>query len=445
MLGQNLATPSSRPAAPRREEYASRRGACPGLSAPMPTGDGLLVRLLPSDTIALEAFVALGVAAQTHGNGVIEITSRGSIQVRGLTPESAQRFAAAVTALGIAAPDGIPVLSDVLAGLDPADILDAEALARDLRHALTPGSLSASVSPKVSVAIDGGGSLRLDEVAADVRLCAEIAHGSVVLRTSVGGDSTNAAQLGLVPPTRGVDAAVRLLEVIAQRGAHARARDVLAAEGLAPFRAALAIAGGSSELPLPNGQRKRNDAIGMHPLRDQSLASGIGLAFGHAGAASLQQLIEAAQTAGARGVRAAPGRVLMFIGLAREAASAFAAGAELLGFITRADDPRRYVFACAGSPVCAAAHIAARAMAPAIAATAAPFLDRSFTIHISGCAKGCAHPAAAALTVVGTSAGCALVANGSTRDLPHAVVSADKLPAAIANYARRRTGESNHV
>ena len=31
------------------------RGACPGLSAPMPTGDGLLVRLLPIGTIPLAA------------------------------------------------------------------------------------------------------------------------------------------------------------------------------------------------------------------------------------------------------------------------------------------------------------------------------------------------------------------------------------------------------
>jgi len=35
-----------------------RRGACPGLSAPMPTGDGLLVRLLPTGTIPLAAFTA---------------------------------------------------------------------------------------------------------------------------------------------------------------------------------------------------------------------------------------------------------------------------------------------------------------------------------------------------------------------------------------------------
>ena len=144
-------------------------------------------------------------------------------------------------------------------------------------------------------------------------------------------------------------------------------------------------------------------------------------------------------------MRAVPSRALMIIGLTPASAPTFATSAEQLGFITRAGDPRRHVIACAGAPVCTAAHIAARAMAPAIAATAAPFLDGSFTIHVSGCAKGCAHPRAAALTVVGTPEGCALIADGSARDIPHAVVSAEELPAAIARSARARTGDSGHV
>jgi precorrin-3B synthase len=80
-----------------------RRGACPGLSTPMQTGDGLLVRLLPTGTIPLAAFAALCGEARMHGNGVIEITSRGSIQVRGLSGASAPQFADTIAALDIAA------------------------------------------------------------------------------------------------------------------------------------------------------------------------------------------------------------------------------------------------------------------------------------------------------------------------------------------------------
>jgi precorrin-3B synthase len=400
----------------------------------MATGDGLLVRLLPIGTIALDAFAALCTAARQHGNGIIEVTSRGSIQIRGLSAVSAPRFAAAVAALGIAAEDGIPVLIDALAGLDAKDIIDAAALAADLRLALARRSLAARLSAKVSVAIDGGNQLSLDGITADVRLRAEAIDGVVALCASVGGDGRNAAHLGCVAGRDGVEVATRLLEVLAQRGRVARARDVVTAEGIAKFRSAVA------DLIIHDGSarslRRSSDAIGIYPLRNGTFAYGIGLAFGHADATSLQHLTEAAEAAGAREMRAAPGRVLMVVGLTQQTASSFAAAAEALGFIVRAGDPRRHVIACAGAPICASADIAARALAPHVAAAAAPHLDGLFKIHISGCAKGCAHPAPTALTVVGTTAGCLLISNGSTRDVPFATVATSELPAAIAEIAR---------
>ena len=179
--------------------------------------------------------------------------------------------------------------------------------------------------------------------------------------------------------------------------------------------------------------------IGTYLLRYGSLACGIGLAFGHADATTLEQLTDAANDGGASGFRAAPGRALIAVGLPPHTASAFAAAAENLGFIMRAGDPRRHVIACAGAPVCASAHIASRALAPLIAAQA------ECAVHISGCAKGCAHAAPAALTIVGTPDGCALVANGSARDAPFAIVPASELPAAIVAFARAKTREAGHV
>ena len=216
-----------------------RRGACPGLSAPMPTGDGLLVRLRPIGTVALAAFEKLCAAAQEHGNGVIEVTTRGSIQVRGLSEQSAPLFAEAVARLGIATEDGPPVLSNPLAGLDSAEILDAAALAADLRNALAETSLAERLAPKVSVVIDGGG-LRLDGIAADIRLGAEATPEGPVLRVGIGGDSVSATELGAVAADDGVEAALRLLDVIARSGNDARARDVLAARGSMMFQAAIA-------------------------------------------------------------------------------------------------------------------------------------------------------------------------------------------------------------
>ena len=410
-----------------------RRGACPGLSAPMPTGDGLLVRLLPVGTIGLDAFRELCTAAQHYGNGIVEITSRGSIQIRGLSAVSAPRFASAVAGLGIAAEDSIPVLSNPLAGLDRDELIDAGALAADMRHALAHGGLARRLSAKVSVAIDGGGTLNLDRLAADVRLRAEASDHGAILAVSIGGDGESASELGFIAPHDRGAAVMRLLATLAEHGPNARARDVVAKHGTAAFRAAIAdlVVNRSAEHP----PRLSRDPIGVHRLQGGMLACGIGLAFGHADASSLQRLAEAAAAAGSNGLRAAPGRTLLIVGLAPQSVPSLLATAEALGFMTRSDDPRRQVIACAGAPICAAANIAARALAPQIAAAIAPHCERAFKIHVSGCAKGCAHPAPAALTVVGTPQGCALVAGGGTSGTPFKIVAADELPAAIAEFA----------
>jgi precorrin-3B synthase len=426
-----------------------RRGACPGLSAPMQTGDGLLARFTAIGIIPLDAFVGLCAAARQCGNGVIEITARGSIQVRGLSSASAPRFAGAIATLGITR-DGPPILTNPLAGLVGQETLDAATLAADLRRTLAGTSLAARLAPKVCIAIDGGGALNLDELAADLRLRAAARNGERVLDVSIGGDGASAVMLGTITPDHVVAVTTRLLEVIARRGHGTRARDIVAAEGMAPFREALAdlLAAtanpGASEDPALNSRRTGNARagalIGRRWLRDGSLACGVGLAFGHADALLLEQLIEAAATSGASGICAAPGRVLIAIGLTGDAASTFSNAAERLGFIVRADDARRYVTACAGAPVCASAHIEARAMAPGIAAQAGSLLGEAFTVHVSGCAKGCAHPSPAALTIVGMSEGCGLIAGGSARDAPHAVVPTNELPAAIAELMHQRQG-----
>jgi precorrin-3B synthase len=428
-----------------------RRGVCPGLSAPMQTGDGLLVRLRPIATIPLDSFKQLCAAARTFGNGIIEITARGSIQIRGLDAASAPRFAAAVGALGIAAEDGVPVHTNPLAGLDRDELLDAGAVAADLRRVLADKELATRLSPKVSVAVDGGGAPNLDQLAADVRLCAEQINDAALLRISVGGDAASASDLGFVEAAHGMMAATRLLEVIASRGRDARAKDIIADEGIGPFALAvgdlLAISARPGA-PFRDSRLRGNDrqtAIGAHSPRDGSFVCGLGLPFGHADATPLEHLAEAAALSGATGMRAVPGRSLIVIGLPQKELTVFAAAAERLGFMTRSDDARRHVFACAGAPLCASAHIAARAMAPAVAKAAAQFLGDAFSIHLSGCAKGCAHPAAAALAIVGRPDGCGLIANGVARDAPFATVPNDEVNAAVAKYARALADEGLHV
>jgi precorrin-3B synthase len=412
-----------------------RRGACPGLTAPMQTGDGLLVRLTPSgDSMALDTLMALCAAARRHGNGIIEVTARGNIQVRGLTPDSAPAFADEIAALRIAAPDGVPILADPLAGLDPDQIIDANALVAALRRRLAAAPFAHKLGPKVAVLIDGGAALHLDAVAADVRLRALPASGGARIHVALGGDAAGATPIGAVAAADAVETVVRLLATIAQDGPMARAHGMVRAGRLEAFR--MAVAELLIDAPAPPA-RPRSEPIGSHRLRDGQVGLGIGLAFGHSDAATLEHLIDAAKHVGAVGLRTAPGRALIAIGMTPRAARSVAANAERLGFIVQADDPRRHVVACAGAPICASAKIPARTLAPAISKTAAYLLDGSITIHISGCPKGCAHATAAALTIVGGERGCDLVADGRARDRPLGAIPKPELPAAIAQESAR--------
>ena len=91
-------------------------------------------------------------------------------------------------------------------------------------------------------------------------------------------------------------------------------------------------------------------------------------------------------------VRPAPGRALLLVGISRADALALARDAERLGFIMRANDSRRRIVACPGEPACGSGLIP-RASSLAISRRVAELPDSGVAIHVSGCRKGCAHPA----------------------------------------------------
>ena len=77
-----------------------RRGACPSLDAPMRTGDGLLARLrVVGGRLTPVQLTKVAAIAGQFGNGQIEITARGNLQVRGLSDATAVDFARAIEAI----------------------------------------------------------------------------------------------------------------------------------------------------------------------------------------------------------------------------------------------------------------------------------------------------------------------------------------------------------
>ena len=233
---------------------------------------------------------------------------------------------------------------------------------------------------------------------ADIRLRAIATPHGPRLHLSVGGDAATAAPLGTIARVDAIDTVMGLLRDISTHGPDARARDVIRAATM--------------EATPP--AREPADPIGPHHLRRNKVAVGIGFPFGHTETGLLNSLLRAAREMGATGIRTAPGRALLVVGLTRPDAESFTAAARRLGFIVERGDPRRRLYACAGAPICASGEIEARALAPRVAREAGMLLmQRNETIHISGCAKGCAYQGVATLTAIGRDGACDLFVEGT--------------------------------
>lgn len=378
----------------------SRRGACPSLDMPMQTGDGLLARIRLAggriDPVRLEQ---LAVLCATYGNGIIEITARGNLQVRGLTAAGASEFAKGVRDV-VTVETGPVVETPPLAGDDPLEFVDPRALAASIKALAAP--VAHRLGPKVTVIVDGNGQIGLGALKADLRLVAVAAD---VWLVSVGTRLMGTTR-------RPLDCARIVLTALAALGPLGRATD-LAPDGLEL---------GDLISPSAPVQQPNSSPIGRFPLH-HGTAMGLGLPFGAMGWESIGALADGARRFGISAFRPGPHHSLLAIG----ADVSLVAEAAEIGFITHPHDPRTRISACIGSDGCASGHIAARAVASRLAASLAP----GSSLHVSGCQKGCAHPGRADVTLIGRANGYGLVIDGRAGDTPRAVLRADQLETAL--------------
>ncbi|MDR7126095.1 precorrin-3B synthase [Pseudotabrizicola sp. 4114] len=353
------------------------QGWCPGALRPMMSGDGLVVRVRP-DAGRLSKMQAAGIAAaaQAHGNGVIDLSGRGNVQLRGVTEASHPALIADLRALGLIDADAAQEAQRNLLVTPFADAA-TEALAQTLAAALGDMPI---LPGKFGFAIDTGPAPVLHSVSADIRLerdsagglilrCDGLPMGAPVSRANVGQHAVALAQWFIA--SGGVtDGRGRMAGLIA-RGV--RPKGPLAGT-VAPAPAASPPAPGLS----PQGAM-------------------VGFEFGQMQAGTLAALAQLGD------LRVTPWRMLLIRGLTRLPG--------LPGLVLSADDPLRRVAACTGAPGCLQAHAPVRPLARRLA----PLIPDGKVLHVSGCAKGCAHPAVADVTLVATPRGFDRILHGTAQ------------------------------
>lgn len=347
------------------------KGWCPGALRPMASGDGLVVRVRPP-LGSLNAVQAPGLAevAMTYGSGILELTSRANLQIRGVRETDLPALHAALRKLDLL--DATPAQEarrNII--LNPFhDAPDAQAA---IATALTEGLWAPDMPTlpgKFGFMIDTApGQRHLSQVSADIRI--ESASDALIVRAD-GADHGIA-----VTPQDAAATALRMARWFVASGG-------IGADGRGRMRRHMAH---GAQLPDGlAGDTAPNPAAATAAPGPTPHGFCVGAAFGILPAKRLGWLADHAPG----GLALTPFRMLLLRG-----AQSLPDAPELL---TDPRDALMRVYACTGAPGCPQGLSGTRDLARGLAAD----LPIGTTLHVSGCAKGCAHPGAADLTLTAT-------------------------------------------
>ncbi|HMO07788.1 MAG TPA: precorrin-3B synthase [Paracoccaceae bacterium] len=356
------------------------QGWCPGALRPMMSGDGLVVRVRPqAGRLTQTQAAGVAAAARTHGNGLIDLSARGNVQLRGVSTASHSALIADLRALGlIDAYATDEARRNVL--VTPFADAATDALAARLGAAL---ARMPQLPGKFGFVVDTGPAPVFAGIAGDIRF-ERAAGGGLLIRCE---GATLAAP---VAEDETSDAAVELAQWFVAAGGVTEGRGRMAAligRGVAPEGRLAGSVAPASAAPAAVPGLVAEGAL-------------VGFAFGQMTADTMAAL------AALGPLRITPWRMVLIEGMR--------ALPDLPGLILTADDPIRRVEACSGAPACL------QALAPVRALTArlARDVPAGKLLHVSACAKGCAHPGPADLTLVATATGFDLIRGGSAQDTP---------------------------
>lgn len=414
------------------------KGWCPTLLSPMQSGDGWLARVKPSAGVLSAAAARLiADAARRHGNGHIDLTSRGNLQIRGLNPRSAEDFAETIIGAGLANTNPLlesvrNVIANPLGPDDSSAAFDSHAVARDIESMLAEEPVLWALPSKFGILVDGGGALPLADITADIMV--RSGEGATAVHLDGGTLAAFCAPSSLTEAAKAF--ALAFLRLSAQRSEKPRrTRALVMAVG---EEAIFAEAGLIAHAPIGLGSEAKLP-IGFISLGYRSRSAfGVGLPFGRIEADALNALADISERYGDGHVRTTPWRALLLTGIAAGEEDSLRDEVTALGLITDPADPRLNFFACVGAPDCMSAGVDARGDAARLATIIGA--GHNDMLHVSGCSKSCAHRGPASLTLVGRDGRYDLIRNGNATGRPSLVgLSIDQIEALLQSFKGQRS------
>ncbi|WP_279777915.1 precorrin-3B synthase [Sphaerisporangium sp. TRM90804] len=379
--------------------------------------DGPLARVrVPGGVVSAAQLRELAAAADELGSGVIELTSRANVQVRGLRSPAA--FAARIAAAGLLPSPAHErvrnIVASPLGGRGPSGALATEPLVAALDTALcaTPGlaglpgrflfALDDGTGDAAGLGADvtfGAGGLLLAGTgvgfAAGGPFPAEgLTAGSAVPRPGAGTAGPPHPAGRPTPTGDPVTLMIAAAEAfLAERGDDGAWRIAELTGG--PARIAARLGGATTGEPAPGPAPRRAGPVGQ---RDGRVALEAVVPLGRLSPAQARALAGTA-----RPVRLTPWRTVVLLDVDARAVEALAGPLEDAGLVTDPASPWVGVTACTGRPGCAKslADVQADAARWAAGRDRAPAVP----VHWAGCERRCGLPRGRVTQMVATGEG----------------------------------------
>jgi len=376
---------------------APRAFACPGLMRIVPARDGGLARLrLAGGVSSAHAARAVARAARECGSGVIEVTNRANLQLRGIRDDAHAALIDIALEAGLGpSTAGADDIRNVM--LSPLASDDTRALADRIIDAMQADASLHALSPKFALQLDAGERLAMLDHPHDLWLCA-IDDGA---RFAFGFAGTMrerpSGAIHRSDVVTFVSGVLRRFLALATPEEH-RMRDLLARIGVARFLEAFDV-----DAAVQNWRRGPADAslrLGAHaePFRATWYA-GAQTPLGRLDATTLEALADIADTQAEGRLTMTPWQSVLIPGIAAHDAHDVLQRLHALGLAIDPREPLARLIACAGSEGCAKSRADTKADAHRLASL---LPSDEGEVHLSGCERSCAaaHPVPVTLYAV---------------------------------------------
>jgi len=364
--------------------------------------DGGLCRVkLPGGRLTAVQARAIATASARWASGVLELTNRANLQLRGVRPDGAAALVAELQAAGLgpsdpAADDVRNLLLSPAAGRDPQQLRDVRPLAAELLGLLEGDRRLHGLSPKFALQLDGGEALARLDHPHDVWLSARPA-GYVL---GLAGTPLD-LPVGLIAPGREVATVTRLLHRFLDLAGpeQSRMRQLLETHPLDELLAGMDLL---PVPPTPGAPVQAVQRLGSHPQRQPGLCwIGAQPALGRLPAATLAAVADLTEHHGKGELHLTPWQGLLLPDVPVDQAPELLAALTALALITDPAAPLARLIACTGSQGCAKGQADTKGDAQRLAER----LPADVEVHLSGCPRSCALAGQAPHTLLAVAPG----------------------------------------